>query len=79
MRALLTAVVLIGVLASCVSSDDVDPTPDCGDRPQMPGLSFGESGPYNYSVTRSTLDADIVWRAQVSDYMTCLESIKAQP
>ncbi len=74
----LTLSILIAstLLSACVDGDDTLPdAPMCGERPAMPGLSYGDGrSPETYSVTRSTLDADLVWREQISVYVACLES-----
>lgn len=46
---------------------------DCGEIPAEPALSYGAdpARPDVYTVTRSTLDADLEWRAAIADYLAC--------
>ena len=73
MRALLALALLAG---GCVSSDDTAAPASCGARPQQPALSYGEAGPDAYTVTRSTFDAELSWRAAIIEYAGCLEVVR---
>ena len=71
-RQFLPFLLLSAVASACLDSDnDPPPVDECGERPVQPSLSYREDET-GYHVTRSTFEAELAWRDEISQYANCI-------